>query len=99
MSNGIKHQQMSNVIRSLQDIRVYHFVNLAIHIFLQLSMPNGKNGVNGPNAQLLVGKDPKSGPVHAVNRPLEAMISVLEIQQRPGIVAQLNAKVTLKLNN
>ena len=61
-------------------------------------MQNGKNGVNGPDVQLLVGRVPKSGPEHAVNQPLEATSSVVEIQQRPGIVAQLNAQVKLKLN-
>ena len=61
-------------------------------------MPNGKNGVNGPNAQLLVVRGPKSGPEHAVNRPLEAASSALEIQQRTVIVAQLNVQVNIKFN-
>ena len=61
-------------------------------------MQNGKSGANGPNVQLLVGRVPKSGPEHAVNLPLEAVSSVVEIQQRPGSVAQLNAQVKLKLN-
>ena len=65
------------------------------HCFFQPSMQNGKSGVNGPNVQLLVGRVPKSGPEHAVNLPLEAVSSVVEIQQRPGIVAQLNAQVNL----
>ena len=56
-------------------------------------MPNGKNGVNGPNAQLLVVRGPKSGPVAAVNQPLKAFNNVLEIQQRLKIVSQLNAQV------
>ena len=60
-------------------------------------MPNGKNGVNGPNAQLFVVRGPKSGPEHAVNLPLEAVSSVVEIQQSPGIVAQLNVQVKLKM--
>ena len=61
-------------------------------------MPNGKNGVNGPNAQLLVDRGRKSGLEPAVNRPLEAPSNVVEIQQRPVIVAQLNVQVNLKLN-
>ena len=60
-------------------------------------MRNGKSGANGPNVQLLVGRVPKSGPEHAVNLPLEAVSSVVEIQQSPGIVAQLNAQVKLKM--
>ena len=59
-------------------------------------MPNGKNGVNGPNAQLLVDRGRKSGLEPAVNRPLEAPSNVVEIQQRPVIVAQLNVQVNLK---
>jgi len=60
----------------------------------QPSMRNGKNGANGPNVQLFVDRVPKSGPEHAVNLPLEATSSVVEIQQRPGSVAQLNAQAT-----
>ena len=59
-------------------------------------MPNGKNGVNGPNAPLLVVRGPKSGLEHAVNRPLEAASSAMEIQQRLLIAAQLNVQVNLK---
>ena len=61
-------------------------------------MPNGKNGVNGPNAQLLVDRGRKSGLEPAVNRPLEAPSNVVEIQQRPVIVAQLNVQVNLKFD-
>ena len=70
---------------------------LSIHIVLQPSMPDGKNGANGLNAQLLAGRVPKSGPERAANLPSEATSSVLGIQQRPGIAAQPNAEVNLKL--
>ena len=62
-------------------------------IFLQPSLPNGKNGASGPNVQPRVDLDPKSGPVLAVTQHLEAMINVTEIRQWLNLASYPSVKV------
>ena len=56
-------------------------------------MPNGKNGVTGPNAQPLVARGPKSGPELAVSQLLEGTSSALEITQRRKIARHPSVQV------
>ena len=62
---------------------------------LQQQLPNGKNGAIGPNAQPLVARGPKSGPVLAVNQLLEALKGVLATPQRLNDARHPSAKVKL----
>ena len=65
----------------------------SVKLFLQPSLPNGKNGASGPNVFPHVARGRKSGPEHAVHQLLEASHSVLEIQHRKNIAAQIIAQV------
>ena len=62
---------------------------------MQPSLPNGKTGAIGLNAQHPVARGSNSGPVPAVNQSSEAKTSVLGMRQRSRAVAQLNAQVNI----
>ena len=69
------------------------FGNSLISISLQLLLPNGKTGANGPNAVCPVAKDPNCEPELAVERSLEVTTNVLGNLQRLGNARYQNAKV------
>ena len=72
---------------------MFTFAPLYHLMTLQQQMPNGMIGATGPNAQPLVARAPKSGPVPAVNQLLEVLRSVLENPQRLTIAQYQSAKV------
>ena len=71
----------------------FFFGNSLISISLQLLLPNGKTGANGPNAVCPVAKDPNCEPELAVERSLEVTTNVLGNLQRLGNARYQNAKV------
>ena len=62
---------------------------IAFWISVPSQQANGKNGVNGPNARLLVAREPKSGLGHAAKETGRVQGN----QQRPKIVLWLNVQV------
>ena len=67
------------------------YLQFALILSFQLSPANGKDGVNGPNAQLRVGREPKSG----LELAAKVMGRVQENQQRPKIVSLLSVQVSI----
>ena len=70
-----------------------YLVKLIMTILQPQSPLCGKNGVSGPNVFPHVARARKSGPEPAVHQLLEASHSVLEIQHRINIAAQIIAQV------
>ena len=71
-------------IRDRYSNSLFFFGNSLISISLQLLLPNGKTGANGPNAVCPVAKDPNCEPELAVERSLEVTTNVLGNLQRLG---------------
>ena len=74
---------------------MFTFAPLYYLMTLQQQMPNGMIGATGPNAQPLVARGPKSGPVLAVTQLLGGMCSVLENPRRLTIAQYQSAKVAV----
>ena len=69
------------------------FLKSFMLIILQPSLRNGKNGASGRNAVPRVAEGRGSGLVHAVNRSLEVISTVMQILQRPGSATCQNVQV------